>query len=59
MTKDNLLLLAQSIMENERHWRHVDVADRADSAADLANGILVFFNTRENDCEVGCDLCGN
>ena len=58
MSNNNALLaVAQSIIKDDRHWSQVDVADRAESAIDLARMVLETFKVSEEDCPDTCKMC--
>lgn len=52
-----LVAAAHDVLKDERHWSVTDVVDRADSAADLANMILMFLGVEDEECPEDCDEC--
>lgn len=52
-----LIEMAQTILDNERHWSIMDHADRAESATELARAVLQAVGVVEDKCQAVCEDC--
>jgi len=52
-----LVILAHAVTKDERHWSVVDVADRAENAAELAVAVIKFFGIETPPCPKKCKDC--
>lgn len=52
-----LVVAAQAMLKDERHWTTTDVADRAESGEDLAKMVLTALGVEEDECPAECDEC--
>lgn len=53
----DLVELSRSILRNEKHWTQVDVSDRADAAALLAEMVLDYLQIEVSSCSALCQNC--